>query len=70
VVRLLGADCPGVAVLDTRAVLRSVKSWGRALRPPAAHAKSSAWTCGCRLVKQLITGHRLEVRGRDVIPGA
>jgi hypothetical protein len=31
VIRRLSADHPGVAVLDTRVVLRSVKSWGRLL---------------------------------------
>jgi DNA-binding Lrp family transcriptional regulator len=31
VLRRLSADHPGVAVLDTRVVLRSVKSWGRLL---------------------------------------
>jgi DNA-binding Lrp family transcriptional regulator len=31
VIRRLSADYPGVAVLDTRVVLRSVKSWGRLL---------------------------------------
>jgi len=33
VIRRLLAEYPGVAVLDTRVVLRSVKSWGRLLGP-------------------------------------
>jgi hypothetical protein len=32
------AEYPGVAVLDTRVVLRSVKSWGRLLGPDG-HAR-------------------------------
>jgi len=31
VIHRLSAEHPGVAVLDTRVVLRSVKSWGRLL---------------------------------------
>jgi hypothetical protein len=33
VIHRLLAEYPGVAVLDTRVVLRSVKSWGRLLGP-------------------------------------
>jgi len=38
VISRLLAEYPGVAVLDTRVVLRSVKSWGRLLGPDG-HAK-------------------------------
>jgi DNA-binding Lrp family transcriptional regulator len=50
VLRRLLAEYPGVTVLDTRVVLRSVKSWGRLLGPDG-HARATVpvdlWTPAC-----------------------